>query len=81
MVVADPPGQSPLNRQLLSQGGDPGGRSSGALSPFWEEVIQGDRSVLEIIMQGYSIELVWTPSISGDQIHSCPSKWAGDIIQ
>ena len=32
---------------------------------FWEEVIQADHWVLEIIRQGYSIELLQTPQFQG----------------
>ena len=33
--------------------------------PFWEEVIQADRWVLEIIHHGYSIELIRPPQLLG----------------
>ena len=33
--------------------------------PFWEEVIQADHLLLEIIHQGYSINLVQTPQLQG----------------
>ena len=62
MVVTGPPGQSPTWWHLLSYG-----RVAGWLVhflPFWE-VIQADHWVLEIICQGYSIELVQTPQFQG----------------
>ena len=33
--------------------------------PFWEEVIQADRWVLEVICQGYSMKLFQTPTNTG----------------
>ena len=33
--------------------------------PFWLEVIQADRWVLEVVSQGYSIELLQTPQYRG----------------
>lgn len=43
--------------------------------PFWREVIQADRWVLEVISQGYAIELLRTPQYRG--VKSTPPPRAG----
>ena len=46
--------------------------------PFWQEVIQADCWVLEVISQGYSIELLGTPQYQG--VKSTPPPRAGPDI-
>ena len=47
--------------------------------PFWWEVIQADRWVLEVVSCGYSVELLLTPQFQG--VRNTPPPPAGaDIL-
>ena len=57
MDAACSPGRSPVQRHCFKEEIPVVGHLVHFL-PFWEEVIQADRWVLEIIRYGYSIELI-----------------------